>query len=102
MKERGWAEVEVFVEAMHQRGVNVVALYPTTMQFAEYSLPSYELFFDEVELFYSDLGVDVLGTSEMFMYPKEGFYNSIYHALDSTKRDATLKVILLIKAYLSD
>lgn len=101
MKEQGWAEVEVFIETMRQRGVNVVALYPTTMQFTEYNSPSYKLFFNEIELFYSDLGVDVLGTPEMFMYPKEGFYNTIYHALDSTKRDATSKVILLMKEYLS-
>jgi hypothetical protein len=101
-KARGWREVEMFINEMHQRGVLVLATYPTTMYFPEYETVEYQGFFNQVKLFYEKLGVPVLGTPEMLMFPREGFYNTIYHALDTTKFESTDRLAALLEEKLEE
>jgi hypothetical protein len=89
----GARAIREFAEWAGRRGVQVLATWPNTVHFAEYSSGAG---FAQIEELYRGLGVPVLGSPFIAMFDADHFYNSNYHLNERGIAMRTDKLIPLL------
>ncbi|MFB2935119.1 hypothetical protein ACE1B6_07550 [Aerosakkonemataceae cyanobacterium BLCC-F154] len=91
-----------FITWSRKNNINVIATWPSTVNFEVYQKPDTQAFFQNIESLYQSQGVPVLGKAEDFLYDKSLFFNSVYHLNDIGRNQRTKQIINLIQPYLKN
>lgn len=94
----GMLNVSDFASWCRNNKVTLMATFPNLMFNPHYKKPSSKKFFDDLVVFYQDLGVPVLGHPYTFMYARQDFYNSVYHLYSDAADRRTLRLLSLLKS----
>lgn len=93
-------KIAEFINWSQKNKINVMATWPSTVNFKAYEKSGSKAFFQNIESFYQNQGVPVLGKAEDFLYDKSLFFNSVYHLNDLGRNERTKQIIKLIQPYL--
>lgn len=78
----GVQTIESFVDWCNENDVKVLATWPNTIWFDQYSEPTNQALFRDIESLYSRLNVPMLGQFSDFMFARSMFYDTGYHLHD--------------------
>lgn len=97
---QGLEVLKNFIIWAQKNNIQIIATWPNTVWFEEYSEPETQLYFQSIKDFYQSLNVPVLGEPRDFMYDKSMFYDTEYHLHDRGVRLRTQQLIQLLQPYL--
>ena len=82
----------------NNNNVTIIASYPSTYYYNEYSSEEYVNAFNLINNFYEKRGISVLGNASDFFYDNVSlFYNSIYHLNNKGRKINTDKIISMLQ-----
>ncbi len=93
-------KITEFINWSKKNNINILATWPSTVNFDAYKKPGTKAFFQKIAGFYQSQGVPLLGKAEDFLYEKPLFFNSVYHLNDLGRSQRTKQIIQLIQPYL--
>ncbi|MGF1601222.1 MAG: hypothetical protein ACFCU8_04245 [Thermosynechococcaceae cyanobacterium] len=75
-----WSILDQFSESMRkEKNVALLATFPNTIDFQDYKKADFRNFTEKITAFYQTENIEVLGSSQEFMYPIDFFYDTSYH-----------------------
>ena len=77
--DQAWIDFSELVSWGKSHGVKVLATYPNTVNFSAYHQSALQKLTDRLQKQYERLGIPTLGTPQDFLFPKEDFFDTIYH-----------------------
>ncbi len=89
-----------FAEWCAQNRIKLIATWPNTVWFKDYEKPIYLQMFQDIEKFYQDINVPILGKYSGSMYDKSMFYDTYYHLNDEGVDRRSRQLINLLRPYL--
>ncbi len=98
---RGMQAIQDFIQWCDQNQIQVIASWPNTVWFEEYSEPPQQEFFRNIKNFYRQNDIAIVGEPEDFMYDTSMFYDSIYHLHDKGVEVRTKQLIDKLTPYVA-
>ena len=86
---QSFAELERFLRWCRERNITVWASYPNLIYKAEYEKPRTQKTLLQIEQFWRQQGVPVLGTAQEYMYPVQCMYDTPYHLNEQGRKQRT-------------
>lgn len=96
-REQSWDELNAFAEAMSERNVDVIAMFPSTLIFDNYNEPEYSQYFQRISELLEENGIHVAGDSSDFMWEADYFYDTKYHLTAEGRAIATKQAAALLE-----
>jgi hypothetical protein len=95
-RDHAWHQIGRFVRWCDDRGIRVLATFPNAAQSPEYETSRVRIVAADIEAHFAELGVPVLGTPEDAMFPREDYFDTLYHMTreGAEKRTAALLELL--------
>ncbi len=93
--------LERFLSWAEANEVTVLASFPTTIHFEAYDTPTAQATLDELQAFYRERGIELLGAPQDFFYPERLFYDTRYHLTDRGMTLNTERISELLRPHVN-
>lgn len=91
-----WGVLDDFLTWAESAGVSVAATWPATLHFPAYEQPEAVLA-GEIQAFYRERGIEVVGSPEDFWYQSGDMYDTHYHLASQAARENSGRLVQLLR-----
>lgn len=102
VENAAWKRLGEFVDGCRERGIKVLATFPNTVFFEEYRGGELGAANRGIQLGFAELGIDVLGRARSAMFPKQAFFDTIYHLNREGAEKRTDELIEWLRPYVTE
>ncbi len=97
LETTGLKSIKAFSAYCRENDIHLFITFPNLVKEKAYSSDKYQAYFDHLLIYFKQNNIDVIGTPEDAMYPKQLFFDSEYHLISKGSDLRTADFIELMK-----